>query len=795
MAKWQLAVLGVAAGAAAAILVVALRPAHPGASAPSTSPTTNAAAPAGSTAPATVLATAPTATPAAQPVATTPPVVAAYRDFVAAVQPALRDVEPLTHPVALDTAAALASDNPLYIDGRGDLWISHPDAPPLAQSLPTASKSQVHLTREAVVYAWWARDGRGRWVCQPVTHQPNTTEGGNSGRYVWHTTAGPVALGQTDYRFDAVLRLRDGRLAVPTGGGVSAFTVSLGAVTEAFKAVSTGRTPVVVTGLAQGALAYRPWQNGDPGSERVYRLLPVGTAKSTAEGAGKSTAEGTGGTEGESGDPWVEIKPEKFPERPFHVLPLTDGSNLVLSAAEDGGVDLELLLPFDRTPVDEPAVLALVEQLSRPDPAQRRDAQARLSQFGPSAWPVLERVHDAATPEVQEGLDRLQAQRFRPTLGIFTPLPGPVRVLARSPEGGVILKLDGGVKYVDLRKEIERSPAVLTLIPGQTVRFFSDRALDRKDVDTLRLDLRGDEVIQINSPSGPARLLSNHFSPLLRPEFKAYTTWLGTDREGRWLFRRPDAEKYLLVDPVYSDSTPRLPVWILDAYRGLTGWDEKGRPVVRREDGEAWTLDRSAWTLLSSASSRPSGGSALAESPGVFTAATPDQDKAQVRVVLPDGRVAWAGRGVVTIESKDGRVQRVELPPPPGKRRKPFDAREIDPPFTRGIAGDALQEAGRRSVFRFGRPRMVVAGGRLFVFDVPGRVVRLSSSGPTGAFSVDAAFTANIPDLAVRRVWVDPFGRICVASGQWGLTVLFPEGRIPPDIASIVTAPPDDTER
>ena len=97
-----------------------------------------------------------------------------------------------------------------------------------------------------------------------------------------------------------------------------------------------------------------------------------------------------------------------------------------------------------------------------------------------------------------------------------------------------------------------------------------------------------------------------------------------------------------------------------------------------------------------------------------------------------------------------------------------------------------------------GKPTLLqTKDGLLFLFNEPGRVVRIRPT-PDGdaPFEYEATFTRGIPsDANVARIWLDPADRICIAHGGNRITVLFPNGRIPPAIAEKMRPedfPPDD---
>jgi hypothetical protein len=78
--------------------------------------------------------------------------------------------------------------------------------------------------------------------------------------------------------------------------------------------------------------------------------------------------------------------------------------------------------------------------------------------------------------------------------------------------------------------------------------------------------------------------------------------------------------------------------------------------------------------------------------------------------------------------------------------------------------------------------------GLLFLFNQPGRVIRIKPT-PAGPepFFVEAVFTEKIPTPEkIQRIWLDPAGRIVMAYDKHNLAIMFPQGRIPHDIAVLM---------
>ena len=75
----------------------------------------------------------------------------------------------------------------------------------------------------------------------------------------------------------------------------------------------------------------------------------------------------------------------------LHLVPLFDGG--VLQLVPDGGDWVKLAFTsLEKLAIDEALVAQLVEKLSDPEDKTRQDAFKELTRYGPSAWPVLERI-------------------------------------------------------------------------------------------------------------------------------------------------------------------------------------------------------------------------------------------------------------------------------------------------------------------------------------------------------------------------------------------------------------------
>jgi hypothetical protein len=284
------------------------------------------------------------------------------------------------------------------------------------------------------------------------------------------------------------------------------------------------------------------------------------------------------------------------------------------------------------------------------------------------------------------------------------------------------------------------------------------------DPDKQHFFAFGDEWIVSDVTQGPRRLFGNHLEAMLAKDETAWGHVVGSDRRGRWLFRKsPTDPKALLLDPTLPDPTPKLPVWLINIPQGATGWNREGYPVEK--SGGSWALHERGWQPL-------------------------DEKKDELITELPES---------------------TPTPPKPPTASAPTTTQEslgqpilVDKEGTSYYDGKerlvAISAAGKRIDWLL--PVNAVAGGEadvrllrtddgvLFLFNQSGRVVRIKST-PQAAepFTVDAVFTHRIPQPDhVQRIWLDPAGRIVMAYDKHFLAIMFPQGRIPREIMTLIPA-------
>ena len=711
-------------------------------------------------------ASRPVSRPATSPVVDAPKPLETYVDVLLADDPKFPTTQPLTLPLANDESARLVFNEPLLLDAVGRLWITHPRGQTPAQILAGDLKRQTYAVDRRVRFTWWKADYEGKPTVEMILDKPG---GGLQWVYDLGGADVPAAPGGRDYVWDDAFVYGDS-LVVPTVGGAAILTpkdrpdaeqyhrrydrrdpakrpdaggrVELQHAVLADPRPDLPRTQIRLDG--RGLIAWVPWQS---------KKRPGGTIARFVDGG------------------WTPLTPPTWSDRPIHLMPLTDGNVLQLAGNADGGDATLSAVPLDAVPVDESRVSQLVDQLSDGDPRVREKAFAALADYGPGVWATLDILSRGQPAFIRRQIDVLLGDKTRPTLGGLAPEPGPVEVREELADGGVILNFRNGILLPDSAgvTVLER-PALLTVRPGRRTRLLDPLlAADVEADPKTRVFVWGDEIIVSRPGESPKRWLFNHYEPLLDAKRAEWQQLVGTDQMGRWLFRkgdgRPAAElaaatqPTLVVDNRLPDPTPRLPVWSLPVGdKGIAGWDEQDWPVIK--SGGVWRLKEDDWEP------RPAGSAVLNDTipqllPGILPVLPKGPqgpqplpvDESKPFAVGPDGAEYRGGVTEIRVRAKDGRETVWPLPP--------------------GAVGS-------------GPARGVVdAKGRIFLFNRPGRVVRIDPApdGSFGSFEVAATFEdPQIPAATPRRVWIDPAGRICALFFNDSVTVMWPDGRVPPSI-------------
>lgn len=685
--------------------------------------------PAPSTQPTVVVpASAPAATlPTTREIALLPP--ATYLELARSLYPSITQQELLTVPLDLSEAAHIRLDDPVFVCGRGDLWITRADAPETSTVLSKSYDEQTHLVRERIEFVWWRDDGQGNWSAWIVAKTLTGYEwiGGNKSRLAMPTDE------VLDWR--RTILWGDDALVVPTNRGVAIVrikpTPSVDAVTLLEPDAKPGplNQPQLLTD-GQGVLAWVPADaDGRAIGTRVARHID-----------GK----------------WTTLDAGEWPNNVVHVVPLVDGSVLRL-IANGRKIDLSLL-PLTATTVDEAAVEKLVEQLSEPDPRDRLTAYKELTRYGPAVWPILEKLRDEQPPEAQLRIGQLLRDRTAPSLGGMTPINGGLRVVARDRFGGVVLLADQGVTMADAAGKVQTvNPAWVAIRPGHAPELLPEPMVADLQPGRHTLDVYNNMWVVTDATNGPRQYIGRSLKRLLRDDERSFDTLVGIDARGRWVFSRSEratttapvtqsmAGRFLILDPTLPDPTPKLPGWTIANTRE-SGWTADNWPAVN-VDGKYYRLKEKAWERLDA--KKNSADQLIANLP-----ATPTTASAAI-LTTADRTRYFDGTATLRKTSERGP-----------------DATFTLPTEARGVAPVHLVETVDKI---------------LLLMNTPGRIVRLKiAKDDPEKLAVDGTFTRKIPNGLIRRFWLDPAGRLCIAHDEGGMTVLFPTGAITPEIRKMM---------
>jgi len=715
----------------------------------------------------TLPATVPATQPATQPIAAPQPPPRTYWELVHREFPKLATTQPIDQTLNMRDWGHFLLSHPVYIDQRGGLWITHPEAEETGTLLTTASTRQINLTRVRVLYAHWFYSEGGDWIVMLVTPS-------SRGGFEIVTTKGRQAIGAgDDYDWSRAFSVYSERkIIVPRHGRVSVFTTGEN-ISESVSPMLAEGGAVQIQMDSRGFLAWVPPEAGQAASSGVVRYV-----------------EGN----------WVTLGPDQgWPANILHLIPLDDGTVLQVIAEEGGKVRLAYA-GLDAKKIDEEHVARLIFELSDPDAQKREKAFAELSKFGPGLWPIAEKMMDSALPEAQERLRSLLKAKLTPLLGYMQLADSKLRVAARFADGGALFYAENGVLLP--RPELEPfvvRPAWIVARPGFAVQLLSQEISNNVDLARAQITAIGNEWIITDAAMGPQRLFAGELVPLLRKKERQYSEFVGIDARGRFVLREPakmeraksttrpatapatrpaainlaqlNDSPSLIIDPSLPDPLPRLPVWHIFVKQGSVGWTADGWPVMK--SGGAWALGTADWRALDEKTDKmlaapedvpPPEDFKLdlpATNPSTNPSTHPTTAPALVAAVEKpllhdsDGNWYFDGKTSLKVISKTGKVT---IWPLPG-----------------AAAGDA-------------EPWLVCTHeGLLFLFNQAGRILRIRPTADRAEpFDLEATFSRNIPNERPTRIWLDPAGRIVIAYSGNQLAILFPLGFIPPATDRII---------
>lgn len=561
-------------------------------------------------------ATAPATAPAPAATRPAPAGLTKYIDWVHQATP-LTDAKLEESRLARADAAHLRFSNPVYICSRGDLWLTHPDAPAIEDVLRQAAKVNEHLTRDRVLFVFWDVDNRGaRRAAAIVLRSPDK-----------------VALVRPDgvtREFDAFggcdrARVIDDIAVFPGNDSINLLTVWPDIKAETVSLGGSGDERVQLVPTSESLLAFIP-QHG--ASARPAKVLRLGEGR------------------------WSIISDSADWKGPFiHLIPRADGSVLQIRPGTEAGTVRLSAAPLEKGNVPRQQVLKAVEQLSADSPAARDNAEAELIALGPGIWPILEELLPKQPPEASFRIHDILAARNEPRLGNMRLVGDRLKVVDRLADG-VVFFADGGVHLARLDGQLIARPEawIVAQDNGSVIGLPDDlsRFLMVGETSVSGLD---DDWIVADAAHGCRLFLGKDFAALTSKDESAYSKFVGRDRQGRLLFQRPQRDQYLLIDPWLADPTPRLPVWQITVENGEAGWDQDNWPAMKK--GQAWSLRGEGWQPLKDDKAR-------------FSNSAPTTTNVDLLATLPDGTLISGGRTELVFRRPG--VEDFTLPLPTGQQ-------------------------------------------------------------------------------------------------------------------------------
>lgn len=524
--------------------------------------------------PATKPATQASTVPATTQAADEKPLVELL-DVIRADHPDYPTTEPLELPSDLADAARVVIDRPVYLDGMGNLWITHPRGQAIDELLRKPIKKRTIVVNERVLYVYWPMNGGQPVVLSRSEREPAQTihQRGLPARPFVTADAGLeriVTVGDRVYGFSPEfapgqpqeLKLFHDVWVKKAGDPELTTQVVVREPSE---------TPLVAAVAGDGLVVWGPWDNGKKGTAGARYVDPDGKIIRLDRSTG-----------------WVD--------QPIHMVPLADGSVLAIGRTETG---IELVLkPLTEAAPPSPEqvekITTLARKLADRDPLVREDTQRQLEAMGPSIFQELEKIKDNLAVESQVRIESILGQRFAPTIAGLRPLEGDVKTAARFRDGGCVLLLTGGGVYDENGQDKTLIPAWISIRPGHYLERIDPSKVANFVVGQHKMAAFGSEWVLVDPTLGPQRWIGNKLYPLAGPDYKQFDEFIGIDAQRRWLFKSSkEPGKTLILDTTLPDLEPKLPVWAIDAPDGA-GWLDTGWPAVKR--GEAvFVLGERGW--------------------------------------------------------------------------------------------------------------------------------------------------------------------------------------------------------
>jgi hypothetical protein len=649
---------------------------------------------------------------------TTAPTIQTYGQLLHADLHNYPTTQPWGTPVDLADAAHIILNEPTYVCSRGDLWITRPDADPLPIALARAVNETEHIVDRPVSYIIWTPDLRGVWHPSAVCPTDNGYE------IITPKITVPITF-HRHFLWNQAMTWQDNdttRLIVPTDTGISIITINLTPGETSSHEDYVELTPAHSTIL--------PIQSPAVLFDTRGLLAWIPADQHFAQTSVARYLDGK----------WTKLDAAAWPGDIVYLIPLLDGSVLQIHRGE--GDSALTFVSLDSPDISEKEISDLVDQLGDDDPDKRVAAYSRLSQYGPKINPILQKLAPNAAPEAKA---RMQELLRKTTLGGMSVNNNELHVVARLRDGGMIFSAPQGVTIPQEGEDPKVvNPDYLAVRPGRPVQELPPAVVDRLSKQNGKVTAWSDEWLVTDS-SGPQRFLPpDQLAPLLYPTERNFARLAAIDSRGRWLFADDDSHRTLILDPTVPDPTPRLAIWLIDG-SDFSGWTKNDYPAFKRGTAK-WFIDDHDFEPIDQSEK------ILDKLPKPPQATT--NPSGPLLLVEPDGTRYYDGIATITIVSPNGHRQVWPLPDE--------------------CAGSYDQPAYLASDHQ----------GHFFLLNSIGRIVRLRAT-PNGSapFILEAVFSDHVPDLHdIKRVWLDPAGRIDVAYADSYLILIFPTGQIPREI-------------
>jgi hypothetical protein len=761
------------------------------------------------------------------PAATQPANIQTYGQLLHADLSHYPDTRPWAWNVDLTDAAHIVLREPIYICPHGELWIVRADADPLSAVLARAASETEHIIDRPVRYILWTLGAKGAWQAAAVCGDDDHLELISAGQKP-NTLASQKIPWNRNYRWDRATNWEDNgidRIIVPTDRGISIITVkspsdktNTAALEESYCDLTgpAGATQSLATRPAATAIsmaATGPSDAAIPPPQVLFDLRGL-LAWIPADGDFHEANHVARFVDGK----WNDLDPAVWPGNIIHLVPLLDGSVLQILRGEDPGSVRLTLLQLENAAIDSEKITALARQLGDEEADKRVAAFEELTRYGQGVYPILEKLEPDAAPEAKARIHALLEGRLATQLGGMLINDNLLSVTARLKDGGVVLFAPHGVTIPQgLADPKIVSPDYLVIRPNYPVRELPPAIIAQLDANSALTAIR-DEWILTTLDKGPQRYLPpTEFFPLLHASEQKFTRLLNIDGHGRWLLRADDVsttrsasttQPTLVIDPTVPDPTARLAIWMIDSGQEV-GWDNAGWPTILRA-AMHWLVNARDWEAMDEKTDKmltewtPRMAAAM-PSPATQASATQASSTQVASTLVSTTQLASTQAASTPTASSDLPASEPLAAMPtslPGETSPSQTLLLVDSAGNRYYDGQTtltIQDAaGHQRIWTLpldcagtGEERAWLApdnNGHLFLFNDPAKIVRLSPT-PDEAqpFAVEAIFKQNIPPFReIRRIWLDPDGRIVVAYAQWRLAIIFPSGQLSPQIANRV---------